>query len=962
MHFRKMSVAGTAWLHDLDILEEAALEEQAAAETARRRMSKGKRVAPRLSRASAAARTSIADPRVLARAKSINEHSQINHTGRTTEMLEYIKKRPHTVFARKVRFFILGMALCHTCLPEKDEDDEISYQAASPDESALVNAAKELGYMVIDRQPHSLTVRVQPSPDVTPVDETFEILNVIEFSSARKRMSVVIRMPNGRVCVFTKGADTTILKLLRRSNLASDKAAAVGKRTFQRKSMEAKEAIRRNSMQVRGSIHRSLSLPRGSFARDRPGPSMRKSMDVWLRDRETDRVDAVRGRRMSEEHYNSRPSAQLRRSLALQEGRPSTQVDEIDEELVEESLVVNDSQVFERCFQHLDDFATEGLRTLLYGYRYLDEGEYRKWREAYQEATTSLVDRQEKIERVGEEIENQLELLGATAIEDKLQKGVPEAIEKLRRANIKLWMLTGDKRETAINIGHSCHLVKDYSTLTILDYNSGNVEHTLTSTTEAIRRGEVAHSVVVIDGQTLSYLEENIILSERFLDLAILVDSVICCRASPKQKAYLVASIRKRVHKSITLAIGDGANDIAMIQEAHVGIGIAGKEGLQAARISDYSIAQFRFLLKLLLVHGRWNYIRVCKYTLGTFWKETLFYLTQALYQKWTGYTGTSLYEPWGLSMFNTLFTSLPVIFLGILEKDLNPSTLLAVPELYSDGQKHKGFNVKIYLFWAFTAVCEAVMIYFIMFALYGRAAIVDDNTLFPMGFMTFSAAVVVINLKLQGLIIHYKTYFAAAVNFVSIGGWWLWNVFLSEKYGNNGIYKVKNNFLHSTGSNLLWWTVLFLSIMCCLVYELLIGAVRTSFFPSDVDIFQEYEKDPYTRRRFEEASALEMAESWRPDPVKRAQEELAREREQEERVRHVEQLLERRRKIESLDSEYTFAEVENTGYNPLQNKVSVSSASALAARAEASPRPSAGTHEMLRGGFGSVQRPPGFN
>src|ERR671928_171424 len=116
---------------------------------------------------------------------------------------------------------------------------------------------------------------------------------------------------------------------------------------------------------------------------------------------------------------------------------------------------------------------------------------------------------------------------------------------------------------------------------------------------------------------------------EVFVDLGILCEAVICCRVSPSQKALVVRNIRSKLTNHVTLAIGDGANDIAMIQEAHVGIGITGREGLQAARSSDYSIAQFRFLLKLLLVHGRWNYIRVCKYTLGTFWKETLFYLTQ---------------------------------------------------------------------------------------------------------------------------------------------------------------------------------------------------------------------------------------------------------------------------------------------------------------------------------------------
>jgi phospholipid-translocating ATPase len=277
------------------------------------------------------------------------------------------------------------------------------------------------------------------------------------------------------------------------------------------------------------------------------------------------------------------------------------QIEEMDE-MVDENLAADEAAVIERCFQHINDFATEGLRTLLYGYRFLDEGEYANWKKGYLDATTSLVNRAQLIEEAGELIEQQLELAGATAIEDKLQHGVPEAIDKLRRAKIKMWMLTGDKRETAINIGHSCRLIKDYSTVTVLDHEIGEVEQSM--------------------GQTLSMINEAEPLNLLFYDLAILADSVICCRASPAQKASLVKNIRKRVKKSITLAIGDGANDIAMIQEAHVGIGITGKEGLQAARTSDYSIAQFRFLTKMLLVHGRWNYIRTCKYVAGTFWKE----------------------------------------------------------------------------------------------------------------------------------------------------------------------------------------------------------------------------------------------------------------------------------------------------------------------------------------------------
>lgn len=417
--------------------------------------------------------------------------------------------------------------------------------------------------------------------------------------------------------------------------------------------------------------------------------------------------------------------------------------------MIDEGLVLDDAAVFERCFQHIDDFASEGLRTLLFGYRYLDEQEYASWKKIYLDATTSLVNRQQMIENAGEMIEQNLELGGATAIEDKLQNGVPETIDKLRRANIKIWMLTGDKRETAINIAHSARICKSYSEVVVLDHTTGEVEQRMATTLLDISKGSIAHSVIVIDGQTLSEVDANETLSLLFFDLVVLADSVICCRASPSQKASLVKKIRTKVNRSITLAIGDGANDIAMIQEAHVGIGLSGKEGLQAARISDYSIAQFRFLQKLLLVHGRWNYVRIGKYIVATFWKELMFYLVQALYQRWCGYSGTSLFESTSLTVFNTLFTSLPVIFLGIFEQDLAASTLLAVPELYIQGQRNEGFNLKKYLGWMFMATSESMVIYFLMFGLFGEALFTRDDSVLALGQLCFTAAVVFINTKL---------------------------------------------------------------------------------------------------------------------------------------------------------------------------------------------------------------------
>lgn len=989
MRFRKMSVAGTAWLHDLDLQEEAAREGEKLIH--KKRNLKGKKAAGRRKSNVSEIRMSAARPsNVSAGADQMRRFAR-SAPCRTTEMLEYIQRKPFTIFARKAKLLILAMALCHTCIPEEDEDGNITFQAASPDELALVMAAQELGYLVMDRQSNTLTIRTYPDgTDESATDEIYEVMDVIEFSSARKRMSVVVRMPDQRICLFCKGADTTLMRLLKKAELAHEKAAEIERRASKRKAAEANQVIRRNSEYhsrkdsgVRTSLSRPSITHRRSSVSGHHASTLRESIDIWLRDRETD--GGMLNRETDSAYYSPRPSAQIgRHSTAISDSGSSTNGEEDDGDLVEEALVVDEAAIFERCFQHLNDFATDGLRTLMYGHRFLDETTYQSWKTAFQDACTSLVDRQQKIEQVGEEIETQLELTGATAIEDKLQKGVPEAIDKLRRANIKLWMLTGDKRETAINVGHSCRLVKDYSTLTILDHENGDVEETIVQLTADLMHNKVAHSVVVVDGQTLSEIEADDIVRDRFFQLAIRVDSVICCRASPKQKAFLVKTIRKHVNDSITLAIGDGANDIAMIQEAHVGIGITGKEGLQAARISDYSIAQFRFLLKLLLVHGRWNYMRACKYTLGTFWKEMLFYLTQALYQRWNGYTGTSLYEPWSLSMFNTLFTSLAVIFLGIFTKDLAASTLLAVPELYTKGQQNGGFNIRIYLGWTFMATCEAMIIFFTMYGLFGMAQInPSDTDTFALGLVTFTACIIVINIKLQALEVHNKTYLSLIVIIISVGGWFLWDIILSERYklaSGKGVYAVSDNFLHHVGHNLLFWLVILISVAAVLLFELTVSTLRALFFPTDVDVFQEYEQDLDIRKRFEEAAAAELQQGW-DRGTKKSSFELAREaaelEEMDARERHVQELLARPRVMTEKPVAH---EIEMEGYSIASASVSHSGSEAVERRVSSGPSPHADQgdgaasepisptepcarrrsveiHELFSKGFGTIRK-----
>ncbi|KUJ21927.1 phospholipid-translocating P-type ATPase [Mollisia scopiformis] len=942
MRFRKLSVAGYAWLHDFDLQKEAAELEQSRETTGpTRKKSKGKGIAKRhskkksrrptveTSRMSSEVSSSVIPSSVPRRSGSIwrstARPNKAQPEMRTEDLLKFMQQKPHSVFTRKAKFFLLSMALCHTCLPEVQSNGDIEFQAASPDELALVKAAQELGYLVIDRPARSITITYPGGPDSSDnIVESYDILDVIEFSSKRKRMSIIVRFPNGRICIFCKGADSAIMPRLKMAPLALQKKAEVSRRSSKRKSMEAEQALRRmseHSPRTSFSLNRgSMTLSRKSIGHGRPSMAstrlqpIRDELDSWLQQRETD-VEAAPDDTSA---YETPRVSMNRMSFASSERRSSAYYDDGFDDMVDEALVLDDSAVFERCFQHIDDFASEGLRTLLFGYRFLDEQEYDGWKKIYLDATTSLVDRQKLIENAGEMIEQNFELAGASAIEDKLQQGVPDTIDKLRRANIKIWMLTGDKRETAINIAHSARICKPYSEVVILDHTTGEVEQRMATTLLDITKGAIAHSVIVVDGQTLSEIDANETLSLLFFDLVVLADSVICCRASPSQKASLVKKIRTKVNKSLTLAIGDGANDIAMIQEAHVGIGISGKEGLQAARISDYSIAQFRFLQRLLLVHGRWNYVRTGKYILATFWKELMFYLIQATYQKWNGYTGTSLFESTSLTVFNTLFTSLPVIFLGVFEQDLNASTLLAVPELYTMGQRYQGFNIKKYVSWMFMAVSGSMIIYFTMFGLFGEALFTRDDNLLSMGTLAFTAAVIFINTKLLLLEMHNKTLMSALGWLLSVGGWFLWTIVLSALFKPSKtylLYPIKSGFLHEFGNNLLWWLVLFLTLCSLILMELGISSIRKSFWPTETDLFQELQKDPLIRKRFEErlkqeADGTTTAAAGDKEQIKSSMDEDA----QREREGEIQELLERRRVMPEAEVVRSPVDIEDGG------------------------------------------------
>lgn len=813
-------------------------------------------------------------------------------TPSTLTLLEYLMVHPMSAFAARTKFFLLALSLCHSANPEVDLNDsgedgqteieQLDYQASSPDELALVAAARDLGYLVIDRQHDSITVRTYPDGfSNPPVDEQYQILDTIEFSSSRKRMSIVIKLPDGRIVVLCKGADNVMIERLHKSLLgpARTKVASIYQDALTRRSVEAELAFENRAMaqmEGRPSVDSILQRTAADLAIQESG---RRSMQ--LRHKSSDvPIPAVNRSSIQSAVADATARASINAtrtsiSLDINQATPISPTvaghtpltfprsqphqDELDLE------TMNEREILEKTLEQIDEFSTEGLRTLLYGHKFISAAQYEIWKKDYDEARAAISDRQAKVEEVGERLEKDFNVTGATAIEDKLQLGVPEAIDKLRRAGIRMWMLTGDKRETAVNIGYSCRLIKDFSTVISLSIND-DLEAKVMAALEELDNQKIVHCVVVADGQTLSAMEKDPIMLSLFIDLGLRADSAIVCRASPAQKANIVKCVRQREPSKVMLAIGDGANDIAMIQAADVGVGIAGREGLQAARSSDFSIGQFRFLLKLLLVHGRWNYVRTCKYVLSTFYKEFMFYMAQAVFQRNTLFTGTSVFESWSISMFNTLFTSLPVICVGMMDQDLSPATLIAVPELYRVGPENREFKLRLFLQWICIAMLECLMISFLSYMFYGDQYEVRDNSLFPLGVTIYAAIVATVCFKIQFIsMMHYITLISLLVVVISFCGYLLFNILIGLVYIVNPAktFYAAREFWKDLGKELAFWATVLLTTIIAFLFELLIHIVRTTVSPSDTDAFQSIEKDLHIMKRLETESELELHQGW---------------------------------------------------------------------------------------------------
>ncbi|EEB07789.1 P-type ATPase [Schizosaccharomyces japonicus yFS275] len=613
--------------------------------------------------------------------------------------------------AKACREFFLSLALCHSIVADR-VGDRLIYKAQSPDEEALVGTARDMGFVFLDRRKNTMAIRC--------MGETlrFKLLETLEFTSARKRMSVVIRTPDKRYLLICKGADSIIY-----DRLVPDSQAELKKVTS----------------------------------------------------------------------------------------------------------------------EHLNVFGSEGLRTLCLAKRELTEEEYYTWKEKYDVATSAIVDREAQTEEVASLLESNLVLLGGTAIEDRLQEGVPDSIALL-----------------AINIGYSCNLLETSMEIITLtpegDTTVPELEAVLSDylykyfglsgSEEELESAKRDHNpplpthALVVDGQTLKLVLEEP-LRDKFLLLCKNCKSVLCCRVSPAQKASVVEMVKNGLGV-MTLSIGDGANDVAMIQKADIGIGIVGEEGRAAAMAADYAIAQFRYLSKLVLVHGRWDYNRTAEMVNNFFYKSIVWTFTLFWYQIFNGFDANYLFDYTYIMLFNIVFSSLPVIVMGVYDQDVSAEMSLRIPQLYKRGILGLNSRRQIFLGYVIDGLYQSAVCFF-----FGYLVIADTPASArngrdtagreDLGVYVAAPTILVINTY---VVLNQSNWdiFTLCIWMLSVLTFWFWTGVYSQSKYTAEFYKSASRIWGTVN----FWAVVFGSAATCLYPKFMFMTIQKMFWPYDVDLVRE--------------------------------------------------------------------------------------------------------------------------
>uniref|UniRef100_A0A9L0JJT7 Phospholipid-transporting ATPase n=1 Tax=Equus asinus TaxID=9793 RepID=A0A9L0JJT7_EQUAS len=345
------------------------------------------------------------------------------------------------------------------------------------------------------------------------------------------------------------------------------------------------------------------------------------------------------------------------------------------------------------------NMAREGLRVLVVAKKSLAEEQYQDFEARYVQAKLSVHDRSLKVATVIESLEMEMELLCLTGVEDQLQADVRPTLETLRNAGIKVWMLTGDKLETATCTAKNAHLVTRNQDIHVfrLVTNRGEAHLEL----NAFRRKH--DCALVISGDSLEVCLKY--YEYEFMELACQCPAVVCCRCAPTQKAQIVRLLQERTGK-LTCAVGDGGNDVSMIQESDCGVGVEGKEGKQASLAADFSITQFKHLGRLLMVHGRNSYKRSAALSQFVIHRSLCISTMQAVFSSVFYFASVPLYQGFLIIGYSTIYTMFPVFSL-VLDKDVKSEVAMLYPELYKDLLKGRPLSYKTFLIWVLISIYQ---------------------------------------------------------------------------------------------------------------------------------------------------------------------------------------------------------------------------------------------------------------
>ena len=539
----------------------------------------------------------------------------------------------------QIDLFLTCLATCHSIITNQKEQEKgtLIYQSSSPDETAMVNCARFFKYIFCGRDINN-HIFIQKENNVKL---TYTLLCEFEYTSERKRMSVILRCPDNKIRLFMKGADNIVLQ-----------------------------------------------------------------------------------------RVNPKASS-------------------------EESIT--------KITSYINEYAKEGLRTLMIAYKEISEEEFAFINNDYIAAQSDTYQKDVLLNQLSDRTEQNLTLLGITGIEDQLQDNVGDVLHSFNIAGIKIWVLTGDKKETAKSIAYSCKLLNN-ETFTIFDFEEGK---TAKEIYKDIRKYSREYNRIINENRTdqslikrnfavlISQDELKIVMSYKkienaFYELANRCNTVLCCRVTPKQKAQMVNLVKKHQPKITTLAIGDGANDVNMITAANIGIGIIGVEGKQAARASDYAIGQFQFLKRLLFIHGRESYRKNSFIVCYNFYKNFLFVIPQFILGFDSLFGGQTIYDPWIYQLYNIVFAAFPIIWFGVYDKQVSGDKLISNPKYYTQGIVGKLFGSRRFWKWIFYGTVQALVLYVFSFRVgldpYNIRGDVQDLKL--SGTICYSFVVVIVNVK----------------------------------------------------------------------------------------------------------------------------------------------------------------------------------------------------------------------